>query len=255
MSGNIGIIGYGAIGSRLFERINADPALRVAFVYDVDQDKLSDLKPSLLLNSLKEARKREIDLVVEVVSVEWVKKYASTVLGFSDLLIVSVAAFAADGLRNELDAICRANKTRYYISHGAILGMDGIKDGREMIEAVKITTIRPQAGYGLKKKLSKRTVLYDGPTRKACELFPHNVNIHASLALHGLGFDKTHSTVIADPEATIMKHCIEVKGRGLEWKIEVQGKPIGARNSAYIPESVFQTVKRICTEKHGMTLI
>jgi aspartate dehydrogenase len=255
MPNKIGIIGFGSIGSRLFEKIIEDPDLSPAFVFDTDSNKTSGLDASLLPGSFEEIQNRDADLIVEVVSQNWVQEYAPIILTFSDLLIVSVSALAIGELQKKLDAICHKHKTRYFISHGAIVGLDGIRDGCTMIEEVKITTIRPQAGYGLKEKLSQRTILYDGPTRKACRLFPHNVNIHASLALHGLGFDRTHSTVIADPEAVIMKHCIEVKGKGLAWKIDVQGKPMGARNSTYVPESVFQTIKRICSQDYGMRFV
>jgi aspartate dehydrogenase len=81
------------------------------------------------------------------------------------------------------------------------------------------------------------------------------VNIHVSLALHGLGFNRTHSVVVADPEAKMMKHFIEVKGRGLMWKIEIHAKPLGERTGAYVPESVLQTVKRICAQNYEMRLV
>jgi aspartate dehydrogenase len=255
MPKKIGIIGFGAIGSQLFEKITEDPDLSVSFVFDKDQNKTTSLDSSLLPGSFEEVQQRDVDLIVEVVSPNWVSKYAPFVLTFSDLLIVSVAALATRGLQEKLDAVAHNHKTRFFISHGAIIGLDGIRDGRKILEEVKITTIRPQEGYGLKEKLSERKTLYDGPTRKACSLFPHNVNIHASLALHGLGFDRTHSTVIADPEALFMEHCIEVKGKGFRWNIKVQGKPMGSRNSVYVPESVFQTVKRICSQNYGMRLV
>jgi aspartate dehydrogenase len=251
----IGIVGYGTIGSYLYRKIGNEDDLRVEFVHDIDKSKLAGLASSLVINSIEEARERRPDLVVEVASSEWVKHFASVVLTFSDLLVVSVAAFAEEGLQEKLDAVAKANRTRYYISHGAIIGLDGVRDGREIIEEVKITTIRPQEGYGLKENISVKTVLYDGPTRKACQLFPKNVNIHASLALYGLGFDKTHSTVIADPESRVMRHIIEVKGRGLAWTIDVQAKPLGERTGAYAPESVFQTVKRICAQGYGKQLV
>ncbi|MBW1699304.1 MAG: DUF108 domain-containing protein [Deltaproteobacteria bacterium] len=255
MPNKIGIIGFGSIGSQLFEKITQDPDLSTVFVFETDPNKTLGLDSSLLPGSFEEIQNRDVDLIVEVVSQNWVLEYAPIILTFSDLLIVSVSALAIRDLQKKLDAVSHKHKTRYFISHGAIIGLDGIRDGRAMIEEVKITTIRPQAGYGLKEKLSERTILYDGPTRKACHLFPHNVNIHASLALHGLGFDRTHSTVIADPGASIMRHCIEVKGKGLVWKIEVQGKPMGARNSTYVPESIFQTVKRICSQNYGMQFV
>jgi len=255
MAKRIGIIGYGTIGSYLVRKIGLEKDLSIAFVCDVVQEKTLALPPSLVITSLEEARARRPDLIVEVAGQEWVKRYGSVVLEFSDLFIASAGAFAEEGLQEQLDAVCEANRTRYYISHGAIIGLDGVRDGREIIEEVKITTIRPQEGYGLKERLTQRTVLYEGPSRKACELFPHNVNIHASLALHGLGFDRTHSIVVADPDARVMRHLLQIKGRGFEWRIEIESKPLRERTGAYVPESIFQTVKRICSRKYGINLI
>ena len=251
----IGIIGYGHIGRYLVGKINDDRDLCVEFVHDVDKGKLSGLDPSLLLHSIEEAKERRADLVVEVTSSEWVSKFAPFVLEFADLLIVSVAALAKEGLKEKLDSIAKANKTNYYIPHGAILGLDGIKDAKAIIEEVKITTTRPLVRYGLKEKISKKTVLYEGSVRKACQLFPRTINIHASLALHGLGFDKTHCTVIADPGSRVRSHVIEVKGPGLAWKIDIQSLPVGGKYGPYTTEGIFQTVRRICTHEYGMKLI
>jgi len=253
----IGIIGYGTIGSYLFNRIHNDKDLEVEFVYDVDQDKLSCLDDSIILKSMEEMRKRRVDLIVEVAGYEWVRKFASDILEFSDLLIVSVAAFAQEGLREKLDVVAKAYRTNYYIPHGSIIGLDGIRDGREIIDDIKITSIRSGEGHSSDKTLTKKTVLYDGPTRKACELFPRDLNIHASLALNGLGFDKTHSIVISDPKTRFLRHIIEVKGQRLKWKLDVRGKPPPSRKrtAVYVPESVFQTAKRICIQEYGMKLI
>jgi len=38
------------------------------------------------------------------------------------------------------------------------------------------------------EKIDKVTVLYDGPTRGICPLYPKNVNSHATLALAGIGW-------------------------------------------------------------------
>lgn len=255
MAKRVGIIGYGTIGSYLYKRIREEKDLAVEFVCDVVKEKTLTLPPFLVVTSLEEARARGADLIVEVAGQEWVKRYGSVVLEFSDLFIASAGAFAEPGLQERLESVAQAHRTRFYVSHGAIIGLDGVRDGREVIEEVKITTVRPQEGYGLKERLSKRIILYEGPTRKACQLFPHNVNIHASLALHGLGFDRTHSTVVADPESKVMKHHIEIRGQGLKWQIEVESKPLGDRTGAYVPESIFQTVKRICLQKYGMNLI
>lgn len=133
----IGIVGYGTIGSYLFKRFDKEKDLSVEFVCDMDRGKLSHLDPSLVIDSMEEARGRKPDLIVEVASSEWVKSFAPAVLEFTDLFIVSVAALAEEELQERLDAVSKAHKTQYYISYGAIIGLDGVRDGKEIIEEVR----------------------------------------------------------------------------------------------------------------------
>jgi aspartate dehydrogenase len=260
MGKRVGIVGYGLLGSYLARKLAGEKEIDIAFVYDVDQNKLKDLDPSLVIQSMAEAPRRRPDLVVEMVDAEWVSQNAVFVLEFSDLLIASVSAFADEKLHGNLDALAALNRRRYYISHGAIAGLDGIRDGKEIIQEVKISTIRPEHGYSdlkdlIKKKKKERTVIYEGPVRKACRLFPKNVNLFATVALFGLGFDQTQCAIVVDSDIDIIQHIIEVKGLGLRWKIEVQAIPVGDKKKVYVPESFFQTVKRICSEKYGEVLI
>jgi aspartate dehydrogenase len=260
MGKRVGIVGFGFLGSYLAHKLNGEKEIDLAFVYDLEQKKLKDLDPSLVINSLAEAPSRQPDLVVEMVDAEWVSQNAAFVLEFSDLLIASVSAFADERLHRNLDILAALNKRRYFISHGAIAGLDGIRDGKEIIQKVKITTIRPAHGYFdlknlIKKNIKARTVIYEGPVRKACRLFPKNVNLFATVAIHGVGFDQTQCAIVVDPEIDIIRHIIEVKGQGLRWKIEVQAIPVGDSKKVYVPESFFQTVRRICSEKYGGVLI
>jgi aspartate dehydrogenase len=255
MPPKIGIVGYGTIGTYLVKRISADQTLKLDFIYDIDKERLSALDKSLILNSIEELKGREVNLVVEVADAGWVSKSAPLVLEQTDLLIFSVTAFAEEGLIEKLDRVAKDHGTSYYVSHGAILGLDGVRDGKEVLQQVMITTIKAPSKLGLKEKVSTRTVLYEGPTRKACELYPRNVNVHASLALHGLGFDKTISKIIADPEVLTMRHIIEVKGPGMSWTIDIQSSPVGAVTGAFTPESAFNTIRRICIHENGLKFI
>ena len=126
MAKKIGVVGYGAIGSYLVDRIHEDKTLNLAFVYDIDKDRLSNLDDSLVLDSMEKARERETDLIVEVAHAEWVKSFAPSVLEFTDLLILSVTAFAEEDLQEKLDKVAKANNTIYYISHGGLVGLDGV---------------------------------------------------------------------------------------------------------------------------------
>ena len=59
-------------------------------------------------------------------------------------------------------------------------------------------------------------MLYDGPTRGECPLFPRNVSSHRTVALAGIGFDRTGSVLVTGPvlEAAVMELTAPGKGAG-----------------------------------------
>lgn len=255
MKKKIGLIGFGVIGSYLFRRINEEGLMEVGFIFEVDTKKTESVDSSLLLTSFDEFEGRPVDLVVEAAIAQVVRELGPRILKKSDLLILSLCSLADDDFRQKMETTARNSGTSIYIPHGAILGLDGIYDGREVIEEVQITTTKNPKNLGLPDEgITKPVVVYEGPTRGACDKFPRNVNVHASIALAGLGFDKTRSKIVADPGATSMAHVIEVTGKGLRWKIEVESTPAGGVTGAYTPESAYQTVRRICVDKFGLQL-
>lgn len=252
----IGIIGFGVIGSYLFNKIKKEGEMDVAFVCEEDRLKTSVLDPSLLLDSFDDFRKTQVDLVVEAALPQVVKNFGMQIVMKADFLILSLTSLAEETFRQELEKAAKVSRRRIYFPHGAILGLDGIYDGREVIEKVQITTFKSPKSLGLKsEEVTKPVVCYEGPTKEACRQFPRNVNVHASLALAGLGFEKTHSRIVADPNTKSMTHVIEVTGKGLRWKMEIESVALGGVTGAYTPESIFQTVKRICTEEGGLRLV
>ncbi len=76
--------------------------------------------------------------------------------------------------------------------------------------------------------------------------------MHESVALAGIGFDKTVSKVIADPETDKMTHHISVKG--ISWKFIIESFAQGEVTGSYTPESVYQTIKRVCGGEPGIRL-
>jgi aspartate dehydrogenase len=75
--------------------------------------------------------------------------------------------------------------------------------------------------------------------------------------LNGLGFDKTQASIIADPNAEIITHTVEVKGPGLLWNIEVSklSRSLDRIKGGFVPESLFGAIKRICCRDYGITLV
>ena len=65
------------------------------------------------------------------------------------------------------------------------------------------------------KQLSEEVVLWDGPVRDLCTIFPRNVNTIATAAIcarNTLGMSKTQAILVADSRLEEM--IIEVKARG-----------------------------------------
>lgn len=255
MKKKIGLIGFGVIGSYIFRRVEEEGLMDVGFILEVDRKKTESVATPLLLTSFDDFEKRPVDLVVEAAMAQVVRELGPRILKKSDLLIMSVTSLADDDFRKQMEAIARASGTKIYIPHGGLVALDGIHDGREVIETVQITTTKTPKSLGLEDKgINQPAIVYDGSTRGACEQFPRNVNTHASIALLGIGFDKTRTKIVADPGTKSMSHVIEVTGKGLSWTIKVEALPAGGVTGAYTPESAYQTVRRICVKEVGLQL-
>lgn len=248
----IGLVGCGTIGSYIANEVVKRGIAKVDFAYDIEPEIARSIPGSRVLEDPSEITGCDVDLVIEAATYKAAKAIAPQVLTRTDLLIFSATCLADDALRDSFRRICRNNKTRLFIPHGAILGLDGISDGRTLLEAVSITTTKNPKNLGLRERIAG--VLYDGPTRGACEMFPRNVNAHACAAIAGLGFDRTRSVVVADPDTNEMTHEIHVSGKGIEWSIHIQSRAIGSVTGSYTPESAVMTVRRILATDYDIIL-
>ena len=246
------IIGCGVIGTYIFRAVSKLPHVNINYIYDADKERTRSFKGVFIPDSLKAAAERPADLVIEAATSDVVKEIAGQVLKKSDMLVFSDSSLADDDFRQSVRDICRKHGTRLYVPHGAILGLDGIADGRNVIEAVEITTTKNPLNLGLQESVSG--TLYEGSTRDACQIFPRNVNVHASVAIFGLGFDKTRSVIIADPNTKKMTHDIHVAGKGMEWQIRVSSEAVGSVSGSYTLESAARTVERILDSAYDITL-
>ena len=244
MKKRVGLIGFGIIGRYLYQELSSDD-VEFAFVYDISPEgQMPNIES--FTNSFDDVMKqcqKGLDLVIEAAGVQAVVRTCPTILKYADMMIFSLCSFSEEAFADKIQSVCKMHGHHVFIPHGAILGLDGIKDGKTILEAVSITTIKSPESLGRKDK--SRTVLYEGPTREASKLFPKNINVHAAIAIAGLGFDKTISVIISDPAATGNTHIIEVTARGCRFKVEVMSKPVAGVTGAYTPVSAYSSVKRI----------
>jgi aspartate dehydrogenase len=122
-------------------------------------------------------------------------------------------------------------------------------DAGPTLKSVTVTTTKSPASLGLPPENYK--VVYEGPVREACAQSPRNVNVHAAIALAGLGFDRTISRIVADPAVSTNSHLVEVEGTGYRFRIEVSSEAGGKVTGAYTPQSALSTLRRICRGTGG----
>lgn len=250
----VGIIGAGSIGRAIFDWLRQSGLARVDYLLVADAAKPRDFDPgeTLLLDDRDAALDRRADLVIEAAMARNVRDMAPAALAQGDFMAFSCTALADPATEAAIAAAMQASGRRLFVPHGAVLGLDGIADGRSLLERVTITTTKSGKSLGLPE--DSDGLVFEGPTRGICAAFPRNVNVHAAVALAGLGFDRTVSRLIARPGLTENIHRIEVQGRGFEWGIDAASPSLGGVTGAYTPLSAIGSVQRVLNRR-GLTIV
>jgi aspartate dehydrogenase len=249
----IGLVGCGTIGGHIARKAAEHGFAEIAFVCDLDEDRARETVPGAeVFSDLGRVASFDVDLVVETANADVMRGIALDVLAKRDFLPFTVTALADDDFRESVRTQCRNAGTRLFIPHGGILGLDGVYDGRAVLDEVTFKTTKNPKNLGLDD--SQVGLIYDGPTRDACFKFPRNVNVHAAFAVAGVGFDKQRSIIISDPETKQMRHDITVKGQGLEWTLGLASVALGGVTGSYTPESAASTVARVLGGNYDIVL-
>lgn len=238
----IGFLGCGKIGKSLLKHALKRGDMEISFIQDPFFKNKLGVECPIIQKQDKELY-RSSDLIIECSAADILKQNYEAILQSSDLLMFSVTAFSDVHFLKE--AIMLEHKTMHhiYIPHGAIIGLDGIFDGRYIWQNVSITTVKNPKSLG--RTDVKRTVVYEGPTREICTLYPRNVNVHAAIALAGLGFDRTQSVIISDPDVDSNSHHILLQGEGIHIDLDISSLANGAVTGAYTPYSACGSLDRI----------
>lgn len=257
----IGLIGYGQIGKAVHRMIqqNPDSGMEVVFIHDQNPAALQGVSGDLILADLEDFAQRQPDLVVEMAHPEVTRRWGKAILEKTNYLLVSVTALADREIEKMLEETTHRCGTRAFIPHGGVVGMDALRENREVWESVDIVMKKPPKNVDCARagidpdSIVKETVLYDGPTRGICPLFPRNVNTHAAIAYAGIGFDRTHSILIVNPAWNTATISIHAQGGGLELKVErVEG--ITGVTGASTPASIYNSVQTIASTDPGVHL-
>lgn len=238
------VIGCGAIGTHIAKSVDEMPEFDK--VYITDQSRLCAIHLVKTLRHVEyvenddESLERisgDLDLVVEAASQSAAKHFAPFFLERGiDTMVMSVGAFADDEFRERCFALAREKGAKLYVPSGAVCGTDGLHSASAgKIYEVTLITRKGRKGMCEESKLRERgvimnslhepRVIFEGTAREAATTFPRNMNVSATLALLGVGFDDTKVRIICDPEVESNQHTVIVKGEFGELKAETRNVP------------------------------
>ena len=236
---NIGFIGGGKIGKALIAHVHEKQYANIVFV----EDPVAVLEGENVVRSKTPELYAAVDLVIECAMASVLKERISDILKTADLMCFSVTAFSDPAFAQQVRELTAQYGHHVYIPHGAILGLDGIFDGRNLWREISIQTIKSPKSLNLDN--TEKEVVYQGATRGACGAFPRNVNVHASIAMAGLGMDQTQSMIVSYPSVSTNTHIITLHGDGIDVTIHVSSYAQGAVTGAYTPSSACGSLDRI----------
>src|SRR5687767_8663921 len=135
----IGLIGFGVIGSYVYEQIVSHPewGLEVAFVA-VRTGKTAPFPGELQLHDLRAAKDFAPDLIVEMAHPIITREWGEAFLKFSDYMPLSLTALADEGLESRLRISAERNGRSLYIPHGAAVGLDSLSECQDLWEEVTV---------------------------------------------------------------------------------------------------------------------
>ena len=256
---NIGLIGAGAIARFLLNEINKKQlnTFRIESVFVRDREKYRSLEAEYgvqLYTDLNEFLNSKIDIVVEAADIEAVKSLVPTVITRKDIVLISVGALADTEMLTEITQIVEKQGHQIYLPSGAIGGLDLLQNAHALgtVTHVSLTTRKPASSL-IKDQIKEAKVVFEGKATDAIKQYPKNMNVSIVLALAGIGFDKTHVTLVADPHIDKNIHEIEITGDFGEATFTIKNNPLPAnpKTSYLAAMSILGTLQRL----NGLLLI
>ena len=259
----VGLIGFGFIGSQVYERIRTQPGLglEVAFVHNRNPARLKGVPSSLVLDDLGQAAARKPALVVEMAHPEYTRRHGEQFLAHADYLPLSVTALADDALRERLLAQAARSGTRLLVPHGALVGTENLVEWQPMWEKVEITFHKAPENIDFSESgfdpatIRSETVVYDGPVRGIARLYPRNVNTMVTCALATTGLDRCRAKLIASPGLKVAIADIRATGRDGATLVMRKEQPIVGVSGTEVFESQFHSILRAARRGAAMAFV
>jgi aspartate dehydrogenase len=157
------------------------------------------------------------DVVVECAGHEAMRQFACRVLAHgTDLVCAAVGVLADEAFTKRISEA--GNQTaKIWIPSGAVAGIDGLLAARSAgLKSVAYTSVKAPAswrGTPAEPLISDmKTTFFEGSAREAALQYPQNANVGATVALAGLGLDRTRVRLVSDPGVAGPVGIIQAEG-------------------------------------------
>jgi aspartate dehydrogenase len=255
----VAIAGLGAIGRTLARKLaDGVPGLTLACAAAGDRAKAQDFLdrekiacPLVVLDEFP----AHADIAVECAPASQLDNICRPMLtAGKSVIVLSCGALLP---RPDLVELAKAHGGTILVPTGALLGLDAVAAAAEGdIRSVRMITRKPPGGLKGAPYLEKNGIqvdglkepklVFSGSAREAAAGFPANVNVVAALSLAGIGPDRTHIDIWADPHVTRNCHDIEVDADSARFRLSIENVPSdNPKTGRIVALSVLATLRKL----------
>lgn len=254
----IGLIGYGTIAQAVLRLLmdsgRADEIEVIGVLVRPGNAAKAAGCAVPVFESLDDMLARRPDIVAETAAQNAVAQYGEAVLSAGcDLLITSSGALSDDAFLRRVRDKAEQLGRRVLLPSGAIGGIDAIAAMRLAgLSRVTYRSRKPPAAWRgsaaealvALDSLTSAETFFRGTARDAAQKFPKNANVAATVALAGLGMDRTQVELVADPTISCNVHEVEADGASGRVVFRLEGAPFpdNPRSSMLTAYSVARTL-------------
>ena len=258
MSLRLAIIGFGAITEEVVRTLEQRGQLETLAAVLVRPARLAEATRKAagrfaVVDNLDDLCRLQPGIVVECAGHAAMRQFGAEVLQRGlDLLCSSVGALADEAFAKEMAR--HSDRAQLWIPSGAVAGIDGLLAARSAgLRTVTYTSIKPPAawiGTAAETMLAgcardQRITVFSGTARQAAIAYPQNVNVGATVALAGLGLDRTTVHLVSDPSVSGPLGMIEAAGDFGSFRFDIlaYASPHNPKTSLLTAHSIIAAVQ------------
>jgi aspartate dehydrogenase len=249
----IGLIGFGAIGKDVADRLlsaSSTPQLTVLTRKPIPTTAGIDW-----VGTVSDLILKAPDIVIEAAGHSAVGDYVPALLERGiPVMVTSVGALADSPLEARIREAEKRGQSNLVLPGGAIGGMDYLRCIAQLPNvAVRYCSRKPIAAWrqeiaalGLDPgAATSEILLFEGSAHEAALLFPQNLNVAATIALAVGGMNALSVRVVADPGVERNSHEIEIESPAGHARFVFENAPSSTnpKTSAVTALSIVQAVK------------